>query len=215
VSLRDLTPDRALIFRILHRDSLPGLIDRGLRCRNSPESDPAFVTIGNPDLIERRRHRPVPVPPGGTLGDYVPFYFTPRTPMLLNLCTGHGGIVRRPNADIVIAVACLHDLQARALPFVFTDRHAYLATAAFFTDLEDLDALAWGAWQASDFRRDPDNPDRFERYQAEALVYRHLPLDALRGLVCFDDDTQVYVNGLLEARRAALKVAVRPGWYFP
>jgi len=58
-----LNPEKALIFRIMHIDNVPWLIDHGLHCRYSPDFDPNFRTIGNPELIERRRHRKVPIPP--------------------------------------------------------------------------------------------------------------------------------------------------------
>lgn len=58
-----LNPDKALIFRITHIANVPWLLDHGLHCRNSPEFDPNFRNIGNPDLISRRHHRAVPVGP--------------------------------------------------------------------------------------------------------------------------------------------------------
>lgn len=70
-----LNPEKALIWRIVHRDNLPWILDNGVHCRNSQVYDPNYVEIGNPDLIDKRAHRDVPVGPGGTLSDYVPFYF--------------------------------------------------------------------------------------------------------------------------------------------
>jgi len=102
----DLSPDRGLLFRITHIDNLPWLLANGLHCATGPQA-PHFVTIGNPDLIQRRVSRSVPMPPGGTLADYVPFYFTPKSPMLLNIHTGYGGIHRRGNNEIVILVTAL------------------------------------------------------------------------------------------------------------
>jgi hypothetical protein len=92
----NLTQEKALIFRIAHRDNVPWIIANGLRCRNSDIADPNFVTIGNPDLINTRHTRRVSCEPFGTLSDYVPFYFTPFTPMLLNITTGFNGIRQRP-----------------------------------------------------------------------------------------------------------------------
>jgi hypothetical protein len=57
----------------------------GMHCRNSAIHDPGFVAIGNADLIDKRHYRQVPFHPHGTLSDYVPFYFTPFTPMFLNI----------------------------------------------------------------------------------------------------------------------------------
>ena len=68
-----LNPEKAMIFRITHRKNVNWLLRNGLRCANSDVRDPEFVNIGNPDLIAKRRSREVPIPPGGTLADYVPF----------------------------------------------------------------------------------------------------------------------------------------------
>ena len=87
-----LTAERAFIFRIVHRNNLPWILANGLHCRSSLVIDPHYVDIGNPDLIGKRNARAVPIAPGGTLSNYVPFYFTPRSPMLLNIKTGYNGV---------------------------------------------------------------------------------------------------------------------------
>jgi len=86
----NLNPDKALIFRIAHVANLPSILDNGLHARNGKVFDPHYRSIGNPDLIDKRSRRAVPVPPRGTLSDYVPFYFTPFSIMLFNINTGHG-----------------------------------------------------------------------------------------------------------------------------
>lgn len=68
-----LTPEKALIFRITHRDNVPWILDNGLHCQSSEILDPGFVGIGNPELISLRPHRHVDISPGGTLADYIPF----------------------------------------------------------------------------------------------------------------------------------------------
>lgn len=71
--------------------------------------------------------------------------------------------------DIVILVSSLHELTQQGVPFLITDRHAYLETAQFWNDLTDLSRLDWKILQARDFQRDPHDLGKFERYQAEAL----------------------------------------------
>jgi hypothetical protein len=100
-----LTPERGLLFRITHIRNLSWLLQNGLHCAKGANSDPDFVSISNSELIAKRTHHPVPISPGGTLADYVPFYFTPKSPMLLNIKTGYGGIARRPNEEIVVLVS--------------------------------------------------------------------------------------------------------------
>jgi hypothetical protein len=75
-------------------------------------------------LIGKRARRRVPIPPGGTLADYIPFYFTPRSPMLLNIKTGYNGIVRRPNQEIAILVSSCQAMNHNGVSMLFTDRHA-------------------------------------------------------------------------------------------
>ena len=210
---KDLNPDKTLIFRIIHRDNFPWIFNNGLHCRNSDVVDPNYVNIGNADLIGRRHYRIVDVPPGGTLSDYVSFYFTPYSPMLYNIKTGYGDVAKRPSAEIVILVSSLHKLKAVGVPFLFTDRHAYLRAAQFFSDLSSLDRIDWPLLQARDFKRDPEDPEKLERYQAEALVHRHVPTHALLGAVCYNEDVAASLRRVSESNGMKFQVIARPGWY--
>ena len=113
-----------------------------------------------------------------------------------------------------ILIASLRGLDEAGLRFVFTDRHAYLAAAEFFGDLARLDRIDWPILQQSAFRQDPDDPGKKERYQAEALIYRKLPVDMLLGLVSYDNDTDSRMNTLLAERGIELRTGTRPQWYF-
>jgi hypothetical protein len=209
-----LNAENGFIFRIAHIANIPWILDHGLHCRNSHDRDPNYVEIGNSELILKRTHRSVPIPPGGALSDYIPFYFTPHSPMLYNIKTGYQGISQRAMSEIVIMVSSLPALAARNIPFVFTDRHAYLQTAAFHSDLARLDCIAWDLLQNRDFKRDLNDPGKFERYQAEALVHRHLPVTTLSGIICHSNTQQTVLRGEIEKRQQTLQVAVKPNAYF-
>jgi len=210
----DLSPERGHLFRISHIDNLPWLLANGLPCATGPRA-PNFVAIGNPDLIERRGTRVVRVPPGGTLADYVPFYFTPKSPMLLNIHTGYRGIKKRENAEIVILVTAIPTLITQGIPFLFTDRHAYMDLARFSADLSELpNMIDWEILRRHDFARSDEYPDKMDRYQAEALVHRHLPVAALRGIACDSAATQQRVETMVQHAGLGLRVVVRTGWYF-
>jgi ssDNA thymidine ADP-ribosyltransferase, DarT len=209
-----LNPAKALIFRITHRDNVPWILDHGLHCATSSLRDPSFVPIGSEEIIGKRANRQAPDPPGGSLADYVPFYFTPFSPMLLNIKTGLHGVVQRPMEEIVILVSSLHVLLGLGLQFFFTDRHAIYLATNFFSDLEDLDQVPWKQLQERDFRKDPEDPDRFERYQAEALVYQHVPLDALKGIVCYNEAVKTVIDTEVEDRGLELKTKAFVGWFF-
>jgi len=211
--IKDLRPEKAFIFRIVHRENLAWTLQHGVHARSSGQMNPAYVDIGNPELIGKRNGRDISVPPGGTLSDYVPFYFTPRSPMLLNIKTGRH-VRQRGNDEIVILVSSLPRIQESGLDFLFTDRHAYLQTAEFHSDLARLDRIDWDILQRSDFKRDNDDLGKFERYQAEALIFQHVPVSALLGIACVNDAVAAQLRQQIAAAGSELKVAATPGWFF-
>lgn len=115
-----LNPQKALIWRIVHRDNIPWVLDNGLHCGNSAAQAPDWVPIGNSELIDKRATHPVPAGMGGYLNDYVPFYFTPFSPMMKNIHSGWAGIKQRSNDEIVILVSDLNQIKSQGLPFLFS-----------------------------------------------------------------------------------------------
>ncbi len=211
---KNLNPEKALIWRIVHRNNLPWILDNGLHCGNCDIRSDQWITIGNAELISKRANHIVPLPPGGTLNDYVPFYFTPFSVMLKNIQSGWGGIQKRSNEEIIILVSSLYHIHARGLPFLFTDSHAYSTLAMFYNSLEDLNKVDWSLLQRRDFRRDPDDPRKLDRYQAEALIYKTCPVSHLLGLVCYNESIRKELNQQIQMRGLELQVHARPGWYF-
>lgn len=211
----NLNPEKALIFRIVHVKNVPWILDHdGLHCRNSPEQDPDYVNIGSAELIEKRSHRVVPIPPGGTLSDYVPFYFTPFSIMMYKIKTGHGGITTRKNDEIAIFVSSIHRLRQLEMPYVFTNQHAYPPDTDFYTEVEDLKHVDWALLRSRNFKTDDEDPGKQLRYQAEALVHSRAPLRALLGIGCFNSTVKQRLDEWLAARKLQLDVKTTPAWYF-
>lgn len=212
--MSNLNPDKALIFRITHIENVRWILENGLHCRNSSKFDPNFRNIGNLELISRRHLRTVPVAPGGTLSDYVPFYFTPFSIMMFNIKTGYGGVARVPNEDIVIFVSSLRKAANLGLDFVFTNQHAYPVTAEYYNSLDELHRIDWPLLQARDFRHDPEDPGKKERYQAEALVHNMLPINGLLGIGCYNQTAEARLQMELRRRSLDTRLVVQPQWYF-
>jgi ssDNA thymidine ADP-ribosyltransferase, DarT len=210
----NLNPEKALIWRICHRDNLPWILDHGVACANSNSLAPNYIKIGNAGLIGKRRLRSVPILPGGTLADYVPFYFTPFSVMMKNIHSGRGDVPRRHNNEIVILVSSLHRLKALDVPFIFTNAHAYMDWTNFYSDLAQLGEIDWSLLQRRDFKRDADDPRKMERYQAEALIHRHLPIQGLLGIVCYTEALKQSIEREVQARSLQLPVHARTDWYF-
>lgn len=206
-----LNAEKALIFRIVHRDNVPWILDHGLNAKNE-KSDPHYRNIGHPDIIDRRAHRLVPVSPGGTLQDYIPFYFTPYSKMMMNIVTGYG-VPKVPRDEIVIFASSLRNVAKAGISFVFTNQHAVLEWADYYTDLANLGAIDWPLLQSRNFKNDPEDPQKGERYQAEALIWKHLPITALLGVGCYTIGAEQHLKAQIAARGLKLDTLVRPNWY--
>lgn len=212
--MSNLNPDKALIFRIVHVDCVPWILDHGLHCRNSDQQDPHYINIGSESLIDRRSRHTVPIPPGGTLSDYVPFYFTPFSIMMYNIHTGYGGVPKRLNKEIVIFVSSLRRVHELGLRYVFTNQHAYAIGTDYYDNLADLDQIDWPLLQSRNFKTNDADPGRQLRYQAEALIHHQVPLNALIGMGCNHDSIRQHVESLVAARGLDLSVKTLPQWYF-
>lgn len=211
----DLNPERARIFRITHVANLRWILDHGgLHCQNSTEQDPDYVNIGNASLIDRRSRRPVPIPPDGTLSDYVPFYFTPFSIMLYNIRTGYGGITKRENRDIVFLVSSVHRLRELGLPFIYTNQHAYPVDTDFYDGSDDLRQIDWELLRRRDFKTDDSDPGKQLRYQAEVLIHRHVPLEAVLGIGCHNEAVRHSIESMAAERGLGLAIRTTPSLYF-
>lgn len=209
------TEKPTLIYRITHVRNVPWILTHGLHASTSDQQDPDFVAIGLRDLIERRAACPVRAAPGGTLADYVPFYFGTHSLMLYNIHTGYN-VPKVVPADIVYLVSSVERATGLGLDLVLTDRHAKVANANHFKleNGESLSRLDWPLIRGRDFSRDTRDPSKVERRAAECLIHRAVPLAALYGLACHTEARRQELLTMVEERDLTLTVVARPDWYF-
>lgn len=68
--------------------------------------------------------------------------------------------------------------------------------------------------QNRDFKHDPDDPGKKERYQAEALIHKHLPVTAILGIGCYNENVSKIMQKEISIRNLDIQVVVKPKWYF-
>ena len=172
----------------------------------------AHVNIAHDHIKGRRERRRVPVVPGTTLADYVPFYFASRSPMLFainrNNVEGYAGGQRR----IVHLVTTVEAVVALGQGYCFTDRHAELIYAKFFTDLADIDENV--DWNVMSRKYWSDSTDMRERRQAEFLARNCVPWSAVSEVGVMDAETQAAVSATLRQAGANTPVTVQRSWYY-
>ena len=182
--------------------------DRGC---NASGIDP--VSIAYQDLKARRSEWPVRVARGGTLADYVPFYFAPRSPMLYAIAGGWVGSYSGGQVEVAHLVFCANDL-ARADNFVITDGHAATSLSEQFDDLARLDEVDWDVMRDKYWRDTDDDGDRKRRRQAEFLVFDSVPFRAVAQIGVMTEAVAAEVREKLGDAADQPRIVVRPDWYY-
>ena len=134
------------IYHITHIANLPRILQEdGLLCDVEAERRGLCMqSIAYDAIKERRKRRRVenlagqPVAAGGVLTDYVPFYFSNRSPMLGAIHKGHVPAYQGGQQDVVYLVAHVEPVVASLPNCCFTDGHAVEAVTDFFSNLGDL-----------------------------------------------------------------------------
>lgn len=202
------------IYHITHIANLMNIVNEGrLYCdRRAPQY--LLQNIAYLNLRQQRRQRAVPVEPHGTLADYVPFYFAPRSPMLYAI---HTGWVRQglSQAEIIYLVTSVETVARAGKPFVFTDRHPLSASPRFSNDLSHLNHYVdWNVMHSKYWHDCPGYPDRKSRRQAEFLVYQQLEWRLIERIGVFDSARRDAVLQVLQRANHQPPVVVQREWYY-
>lgn len=206
------------IYHITHVDNLPSILsddgllsDAEMIARGGPQ-----VAVGMSTIKQRRLELPVKCHPGDVVGEYVPFYFCPRSIMLYLLHMGNHpeltyqggqGPILHLEADLEATAAMASEAGVR---WAFSLSNAGARYAEFRSSLTDLDEVDWAAVANQDFR--PASVK--EGKQAEFLVQRFFPWSLVERIgvrtVAIQDRV---LEALLDASHKP-EVAVLPRWYF-
>jgi hypothetical protein len=107
----------------------------------------------------------VEVSPGGTLGDYVPFYFGIRSPMLFTYKNGNVTGKSENQDEIIYIVSSAEDVDAEGLAFAFSDGHPIVEPKAFYNDLAKLNEVDLALMTQRHWFDTDNDPDRKRRRQ--------------------------------------------------
>jgi hypothetical protein len=207
-----MPPANPPIYHITHLRNLASILAAGCLWSDAQRLKRGFTptNIGYQHIKQRRLHRAVPVAAGGTLGEYVPFNFCPRSVMLYVVNEGHedyaGG-----QTQVVHLVSSVRTAAASGRPWAFTDRHADLAYAGYYADLDRLDAIDWNVMPREQWGGDQEVK---ERRQAEFLVYDWFPWTAVEHVGVQCREVLDEVGSLLSHQAHRPTVAVEPSWYY-
>jgi hypothetical protein len=206
-------PDPIRIYHFTHLRNLTGIIAGGLRsdaaCRRDRLTQ---VEVGSTAIRERRLHLPVgDVGPGGCVGDYVPWYFGPRSPMMFALSRNNYEY-QLGFDEVVYLVSSVPKIIELRRGWVASDRNAALSLAEFTDDEHVLrDHISWDVIRATYWT---DHADGADLRAAEFLVHESVPWEAVEVIVAKTEETCARAQDMLAGLDHSPPVTVRGQWYF-
>lgn len=208
------------IYHFTHVDNIEAIFSSGhLACDMTAREGLARTEVGDPAIKESRRRRPVLAGPRGQVGDYVPIYYAPRSPMMFRIACDHRD--SKPNCypggdrPLVYLVTRIGSAVDGASGWVGTDGNAATATTEFTADLQELEQMVdWALMTAERWNNTAEDMDRQRRRQAEFLVHQRLDAQLIQWVGVHDDHHHSRVQALLAGHPLAERIIVRPGWYY-
>ena len=206
---RDLS--KTLIYHITDIANLPGILATG-----GLHSDVALIQAGGPvetigyrHIKERRmtRYR-VECADNRFVGEFVPFYYCSRSPMLYTI---NRGSTERPagcQTTIVHLVSSVQIGLNLGRAWALSDGNAGSGYADFFADVAMLERLNWDSISTNQWK------NKMHAKMAEFLVADFFPWTAIQGVGCQNAVIADQVGKLLKDRPHQPKIIVKPSWYY-
>ena len=211
-------PPDLKIYHITHLNNLSSILQSGHLYSDAwmLQNSLAVENIGMSDIKLRRLHNIEVTPYSGTkVGEYVPFYWCPRSVMLYIIYRGNntdlaykGGqtpiLHLQSDLNTVLAYAAQHQIK-----WAFSPTNAGAYYTRFFNSTNDLSEINWQAVQSSDF----SNSSVKDKKQAEFLLYEAFPFSLVEKIGVYDQNRQTQTQALLPSHSHPI-VQIERGWYF-
>lgn len=197
--------DKRLIYHFTHIDNLAGIISRGLLADNYINHG-NYINSGNQEIKDNRKKKQIFS--GKCVGDYVPFYFAPRSPMMYRQLNNN----KIKNETTIYLVANARYLSSK-YEWCCSDINAAIFHASFFNTWEELlKNIDWNLMRSKYWKNTEEYPDRKERRMAEFLVYKQVDFIDFLGIAVYNDDIR---DKILACFGSKIKyIDSRPQWYF-
>lgn len=203
--------NKIYLYRMTHIENIKHILQFGITHSSSLNSNLNYVAIGDGTLIATRNE--FLLNNGKKLGDYTPFYFGVRTPMLYVMQNGYNMVAPTPAEDIVYCVTSIRKIIDLQLDFVFTNGHAVDCFSVQYSkqDVSNIDSIIdWNAVKAK-YWRDDNDLDLKRRKEAEFLILGDIVPEGILGFGVYNQNV---LNKMVSFGANASCVKIRTDFYF-
>jgi hypothetical protein len=202
-------PEQTLIYHITDVENLPGILSEGGLGSDAVmvEKNPAVIGYGH---IKERRLKQIRVAccGGRFVGEFVPFYFCPRSPMLYTTNKGATGRRAGCQGTIVHLVSRVSVGIGLGRAWAVSDGNAGAFHTWFGATLEAIKTLDWAAIRATDWR------GKTHQKSAEFLVTEFFPWTGIHAIGCHNIGVAKQVQDLVNTQAHRPAVTVELAWYY-
>lgn len=179
--------NKTYIFRLTHIENIAHIIRYGITHSDSENANEDYISIGDPSLILKRND--FVLTNGNLLRNYMPFYFSTRTPMLYVIQKGFNLVSSLSSEKIIYCISSIQKIIDEDLDFIFTDGHAINRFSAQYSkeDIKNINSIIdWKAISAK-YWNDSDDLDLKRRKEAEFLVSGDIPFKSILGFAVYNE----------------------------
>lgn len=215
--------NKIILYRITHIENIPHILQYGITHKDSINKNPNYKNIGDLSLIDTRSKKKVNIDKGEfnpdngdtiTLGDFIPFYFGVKMPMLYVAQHGGNFVESATSPTDIIYLGCsVSKIISSKLNFYFSDGHATDMLTSFY-DKSNINELVnivdWEAVKSSYWGGD-ENLNIKRKKQAEFLVSGDLSPDFIVVFGCYNE---IAKDKLISLGVASDKIKIIPQAYY-
>jgi hypothetical protein len=147
------------------------------------------------------------------LGEFIPFYFGVRTPMLYVIQKGFNMVSKTKPEKIIYLVSSIQTIMDTNLNYYFSDGHATDMLTIFYdsSKINDIEQIVDFKATKAKFWKEQNDLDLKRRKEAEFLVEPDIPANCILGYFCYNEKAKSILTDLGIPEN---KVIIKPEYYF-
>jgi hypothetical protein len=212
-------PSSPKIYHITHIDNLPNIASsREMVSDANRIASRLTCSLVGMSTIKQRRLDEIEVSchPGTKVGQYVPFYFCPRSIMLFILHRGnHPEVSYKGGQQPIVHLEAdfntvINWANSNTVRWAFSNGNAGARLTTFYNHPSQLSEIDWAAIASTDFR----DANIKEGKQAEFLMFDVFPWTLIEKIGTINSTMAAKVQTVLASVGHQPVIAIEPSWYF-
>jgi len=205
-------PSQTRIYHITDVSNLDSIFGKGALLSDAlmKKEATAPTEIGYANIKDRRLNiYQIPCCDNRFVGEFVPFYFCPRSPMLFTINNGNTGRPRGCQKTIVHLVSTVQHGYNLNVQWAISDGNAGSDYTTFSNEKSSLDKVNWEIVESWNWRG-----ERLHTKATEFLVADYFPTKSFIGIGCHNEETADMARRIVAKHGLSIPVKVFPNWYY-